>query len=137
MPGRRRGPGRSEGRIRNDLQFTSRGAVISVRTGKPLIIGHRGACGYLPEHTLASYQLAIDLGADMIEADLVPTRDGALICRHENELSLTTDVAAREELSSRRKTKTIDGTPIEGWFSEEFTLEEIRTLRARSRLDFR
>ncbi|MDB5288844.1 MAG: glycerophosphoryl diester phosphodiesterase [Phycisphaerales bacterium] len=103
----------------------------------PLIIGHRGACGYLPEHTLASYQLAIDFGADMIEADLVPTRDGALLCRHESELSLTTDVAGRQEFYSWRKMKTIDGVRIEGWFSEDFALEEIQTLRARQRLDFR
>jgi glycerophosphoryl diester phosphodiesterase len=104
---------------------------------RPIIIGHRGACGYLPEHTLPSYQLAIDLGADMIEADLVPTKGGALICRHENELSLTTDVATRPEFSHRHATKTIDGLQTEGWFAEDFTLEEIRTLRARQRLDFR
>ncbi|MDB5174792.1 MAG: glycerophosphoryl diester phosphodiesterase [Phycisphaerales bacterium] len=106
-------------------------------SGAPLIIGHRGVCGYLPEHTLASYQLAVDLGADMIEADLVPTRDGVLLCRHESELSLTTDVATRPEFSGRRTTKTIDGLRTEGWFAEDFTLEEVRALRARQRLEFR
>lgn len=104
-------------------------------TPLPVVIGHRGACGYRPEHTLASYELAIDMGADFIEPDLVPTRDGALIARHENEISGTTDVA--EAFPDRRTTKTIDGAPVTGFFTEDFTLAEIRTLRARERLPFR
>lgn len=99
------------------------------------IIGHRGACGYRPEHTLASYDLAIDQGADFIEMDLVITKDNVLIARHENEISQTTDVAIK---FPRRKTKkVIDGETIEGWFSEDFTLAEIKTLRARERLSQR
>lgn len=102
---------------------------------KPLIIGHRGACGYRPEHTLASYQLAIDMGADYIEPDLVITKDGVLIARHENEISETTDVATK--FPARKTTKTIDGKSITGWFTEDFTLKEIKTLRAKERLAFR
>jgi len=101
----------------------------------PLIIGHRGAPGYRPEHTLASYELAIDLGADFIEPDLVSTKDGMLIARHENDISGTTDVA--DKFPERRKTKTIDGIAITGFFTEDFTLAEIKTLRAKERLDFR
>ena len=97
----------------------------------PIVIAHRGASGYLPEHTLEAYALAIELGCDFIEPDLVATADGALIARHENELSASTDVAARSEWASRRTTKQIDGVVREGWFSEDFTLAEIRTLRAR------
>lgn len=104
-------------------------------TSLPVVIGHRGACGYRPEHTLASYELAIDMGADFIEPDLVPTRDGALIARHENEISGTSDVA--EIFPDRRTTKTIDGVPVTGFFTEDFTLAEIKTLRARERLPFR
>lgn len=100
----------------------------------PLVIGHRGASGYRPEHTLAAYELAIDLGADFIEPDLVSTRDGVLVARHENEISGTTDVATRPEFSSRRRTKTIDGVPFTGWFTEDFTLRELKTLRARERI---
>lgn len=99
---------------------------------RTLVIAHRGASGYLPEHTLAAYALAIAQGADFIEPDLVPTRDGVLIARHENELSATTDVADRPEFADRRTTKAIDGVDVEGWFSEDFTLAEIRTLRART-----
>lgn len=102
---------------------------------KPLIIGHRGACGYRPEHTLASYQLAIDMGADYIEPDLVITKDGVLIARHENEISETTDVAVK--FPDRKTTKTIDGKSVVGWFTEDFTLKEIKTLRAKERLNFR
>jgi glycerophosphoryl diester phosphodiesterase len=101
----------------------------------PLVIGHRGAAGHLPEHTLAGYTLAIELGADFIEPDLVITRDGVLIARHENELSDTTDVAAK--FPARRTQKAIDGKAVPGWFSEDFTLAEIKTLRARERLPFR
>lgn len=98
------------------------------------MIGHRGACGYRPEHTLESYRLAIRLGADVIEPDLVPTRDGVLVARHENEISGTTDVAAHPEFAGRRTTKVIDGEELTGWFTEDFTLEELRTLRATERL---
>jgi glycerophosphoryl diester phosphodiesterase len=101
---------------------------------KPLVLGHRGAAGYRPEHTLASYQLAIDLGADFIEPDLVSTRDGKLIARHENDITGTTDVSAHPEFASRKATKVIDGVSITGWFTEDFTLAEIKTLRARERL---
>ena len=101
----------------------------------PLVIGHRGACGHRPEHTLASYALAIDLGADFVEPDLVPTKDGALIARHENELGDTTDAAVK--FPGRRRSKDIDGRRVTGFFSEDFTLAEIGTLRARERLPFR
>ena len=100
----------------------------------PLVIGHRGASGYRPEHTLASYQLAIDMGADYIEPDLVSTKDHVLVARHENEIGGTTDVADHPEFADRRTTKTVDGAPITGWFTEDFTLTELRTLRARERI---
>ncbi len=103
----------------------------------PLVIGHRGATGYLPEHTLASYKLAIEQGADYIEPDLVSTKDGVLIARHEVNITGTTDVAAHPEFASRRTTKTIDGVVEEGWFADDFTLAEIRTLGATQRLAFR
>ena len=96
----------------------------------PLIIGHRGASGYLPEHTLAAYQLAIELGADYIEPDLVMTRDGHLIARHEPNLIATTDVKNRPEFASRKRTAKVDGFEEEGWFASDFTLAEIKTLRA-------
>lgn len=110
-------------------------AALTARTGAPLVIGHRGAPAYRPEHTLASYALAIDLGVDFIEPDLVSTKDGALIARHENEISGTTDVALK--FPERKTTKTIDGKTIEGYFTEDFTLAEIKTLRAKERLAFR
>ena len=97
-----------------------------------LVIAHRGASGYRPEHTLAAYTLAIEQGADFIEPDLVPTRDGVLIARHENELSTTTDVADHPSFADRRAVKMVDGVRVEGWFSEDFTLAEIRQLRART-----
>jgi glycerophosphoryl diester phosphodiesterase len=100
----------------------------------PLVIGHRGASGYRPEHTLASYRLAIAMGADFIEPDLVSTKDGVLVARHENEIGGTTDVAGHPEFAARRATKTIDGVPVTGWFTEDFTLAELRTLRAKERL---
>jgi glycerophosphoryl diester phosphodiesterase len=103
----------------------------------PILIAHRGASGYRPEHTLASYELAIEMGADFIEPDLVSTRDGVLIARHENEISETTDVGDRPEFAARKTTKRIDGNEITGWFSEDFTFAEIKTLRARERLPFR
>ena len=103
----------------------------------PIVIAHRGASGYRPEHTLASYELAIGMGADFIEPDLVATRDGVLVARHENEISETTDVAARPEFAARKTVKRIDGREVAGWFTEDFTLAEIKTLRARERLPFR
>ncbi|MEP5936821.1 MAG: glycerophosphodiester phosphodiesterase family protein [Erythrobacter sp.] len=99
-----------------------------------LIIAHRGASAERPEHTLAAYELAIDRGADYIEPDLVATKDLVLVSRHENELSDTTDVANREEFETRRRDKTIDGQRVAGWFVEDFTLEELRTLRAKERV---
>jgi glycerophosphoryl diester phosphodiesterase len=100
----------------------------------PLVIGHRGACGYVPEHTLTSYFIAIQQGADYIEPDLVMTRDAVLIARHENEIGATTNVADHAEFATRRKAKIVDGEAIEGWFTEDFTLPEIKTLRARERI---
>jgi glycerophosphoryl diester phosphodiesterase len=100
----------------------------------PLVIGHRGASGYRPEHTLASYRLAIEMGADYIEPDLVSTKDHVLVARHENEIGGTTDVASHPEFADRETTKTIDGRSVTGWFTEDFTLAELRTLRARERL---
>jgi glycerophosphoryl diester phosphodiesterase len=101
---------------------------------KPLIIGHRGCSGERPEHTALSYERAIDQGADFIEPDLVPTKDGHLVVRHENEIGGTTDVAKHPEFASRKTTKVIDGQQITGWFTEDFTLAEIKTLRCRERL---
>ena len=100
----------------------------------PLVIGHRGASGYRPEHTLASYELAARMGADYVEPDLVSTADGILVARHENEISGTTDVASHPEFASRHTTKTIDDVAISGWFTEDFTLAELRTLRAKERI---
>jgi len=102
--------------------------------GKPIVIAHRGASGERPEHTATAYRLAIAQGADAVEPDLVPTRDGVLVCRHENELSGTTDIAARPEFAGRRTSKTIEGREHAGWFSEDFTLAELKTLRCRERL---
>ncbi len=99
-----------------------------------VVIAHRGASGERPEHTLEGYQLAIDQGADYIEPDLVMTRDGVLIARHENEIGGTTDVADHPEFAARRRSQLIDGVAITGWFTEDFTLAEIKTLRARERL---
>ncbi|MEU6975936.1 MULTISPECIES: glycerophosphodiester phosphodiesterase [unclassified Streptomyces] len=100
----------------------------------PTVIGHRGASGYRPEHTLGSYQLALDLGAHVIEQDLVPTKDGHLVCRHENDITGTTDVADHPEFASRKTTKSIDGVSLTGWFTEDFTLAELKTLRAKERI---
>ncbi|MFF4397703.1 glycerophosphodiester phosphodiesterase [Streptomyces sp. NPDC001480] len=101
----------------------------------PTIIGHRGASGYRPEHTFGSYQLALDLGADVVEAgDLVPTKDGHLVCRHEPEIGGTTDVASHPEFAGRRTTKVLDGVSTTGWFTEDFTLAELKTLRAVERI---
>jgi glycerophosphoryl diester phosphodiesterase len=110
-------------------------ATISAVVSTPLIIGHRGAPGHRPEHTLAGYRLAAEMGADYIEPDLVSTKDGVLIARHENEIGSTTDAAVK--FPDRKRTKTVDGASVTGWFSEDFTLAEIKTLRARERLEFR
>src|SRR5215218_8971127 len=99
-----------------------------------LVIGHRGASGYRPEHTLASYELAARMGADYIEPDVVSTKDGVLVARHENEISGTTDVENHSEFAGRKATKTIDGVAVTGWFTEDFTLAELKTLRAKERL---
>src|SRR3954463_16726921 len=107
--------------------------VTAAKARKLTIVGHRGASGYRPEHTLASYALAARMGADYIEADLVSTKDGVLVARHENDISQTTDVAAHREFRSRRTTKTVDGVRITGWFTEDFTVAELRTLRAKER----
>ena len=100
----------------------------------PIVIGHRGASGYVPEHTLTSYFIAIQDGADYVEPDLVMTKDGVLVARHENEIGGTTNVAEHPQFASRRTTKAIDGNPVTGWFTEDFTLAELKTLRARERI---
>ncbi|MEU1318828.1 glycerophosphodiester phosphodiesterase family protein [Streptomyces tibetensis] len=102
--------------------------------GGPVVIGHRGAAGWRPEHTALSYTYAVQTGADWIEPDLVPTKDHVLVVRHENEISQTTDVARHPEFADRRTTKTVDGRPVTGWFTEDFTLAELKTLRAVERL---
>ncbi|MCY0857747.1 glycerophosphodiester phosphodiesterase [Cupriavidus sp. D39] len=101
---------------------------------KALVIGHRGASALRPEHTLASYQRAIDDGADVVEPDLVMTRDGVLVARHENEIGTTTNVAELPQFASRKRIKVIDGERLDGWFTEDFTLAELKTLRARERI---
>ncbi|GAA2987120.1 glycerophosphoryl diester phosphodiesterase [Microbacterium terrae] len=100
----------------------------------PLVIGHRGAPGYRPEHSRSSYDLALELGVDAVEPDVVVSRDGVLVVRHENEISGTTDVADRPEFAERRTTKTVDGAELTGWFTEDFTWDELSTLRCRERL---
>ncbi|MFJ4224358.1 glycerophosphodiester phosphodiesterase family protein [Microbacterium sp. NPDC089695] len=100
----------------------------------PLVIGHRGAPGYRPEHTRSSYELALAMGVDAVEPDVVATKDGVLVVRHENEISGTTDVAARPEFAARKTTKRVDGQALTGWFTEDFTWEELATLRSRERL---
>jgi glycerophosphoryl diester phosphodiesterase len=99
-----------------------------------LVIAHRGASGERPEHTIESYRLAIEEGADYIEPDLVMTRHGVLVARHENEIGGTTDVAQHPEFAARHRAQIIDGETMTGWFTEDFTLAEIKTLRARERL---
>jgi glycerophosphoryl diester phosphodiesterase len=108
--------------------------MTSPSSSKIVVIAHRGASGERPEHTIESYRLAIEEGADYIEPDLVMTRDGVLIARHENEIGGTTDVAQHPEFASRRRTQIIDGESMTGWFTEDFTLSEIKRLRARERL---
>lgn len=109
-------------------------AMVRAGVRKPIVIAHRGASGERPEHTLLAYGLAIEQGCDFIEPDLVVTKDGHLVVRHENEIGGTTDVASRPEFAARKATKTIDGESLTGWFTEDFTLAEIKTLRARERL---
>ena len=104
------------------------------RLPRPVVIGHRGAPAYRPEHTAASFELAIDMGADLIEPDVVVSRDGVLVVRHESELSLSTDVAERAIFADRRTTRTVKGKEVTGWFTEDFTLTELRTLRAVERM---
>lgn len=110
------------------------GGYVEKPLSPPIVIAHRGASGERPEHTLAAYDLAIQQGADVIEPDLVPTKDGVLVARHENEIGETTDVADHAEFAARRTTRTIDGRTVTGWFTEDFTLAELKRLRARERL---
>ena len=121
--------GVSVARAGNDDEHDGRG-----HRADPLVIAHRGASGYRPEHTLAAYELGARLGADYVEPDLVRTKDGVLVARHENEISGTTDVASRPEFAARRTTKVIDGVSLTGWFTEDFTLAELKTLRAIERI---
>lgn len=118
---------------RPDLVMASPGGMRP-GAGRPVVIAHRGASGYLPEHTVAAYELAARQGADYLEADLVLTRDGHLVVRHENELSSTTDIASRPELAHLCTTKVVGGRRVTGWFSEDLTLEQVKTLRAVERL---
>jgi glycerophosphoryl diester phosphodiesterase len=110
---------------------TPSSAYPTLNGAKPLVIGHRGASGYLPEHTLAAYKKAVEMGADFIEPDLVVTKDGELIARHEPNITATTDVSARPEFASRKTTRKVDGMNETGWFATDFTLAELRTLRAK------
>ncbi len=110
------------------------GPALARPGSRPIVIAHRGSSGERPEHTPMAYRLAVDQGADFIEPDLVVTRDGHLVVRHENEIGGTTDVAARPEFTDRRQVKVIDGEKLEGWFAEDFTLAELKTLRARERM---
>lgn len=115
-----------------DLAVSRRATPSLVVT--PAVVAHRGASGYRPEHTIEAYRMAIRMGADDIEIDLVATRDGVLVARHESEISATTDVASHPEFADRETTKTIDGVTMTGWFVEDFTLAELKTLTARERL---
>ncbi|MGK5115101.1 glycerophosphodiester phosphodiesterase family protein [Geodermatophilus sp. CPCC 205506] len=114
----------------------SESLAVDPATGlrRPVVVGHRGAPAYRPEHTAGSYELAIDLGAELIEPDVVVSRDGALVVRHENELSRSTDVAGRPEFAGRRTTRVVGERERSGWFAEDFTLAELRTLRAVERM---
>ena len=106
----------------------------SVPRKSPLVIGHRGAPGYRPEHSRSSYELALAMGVDAVEPDVVATKDGVLVVRHENEISGTTDVAEHPEFADRKTTKRVDGQALTGWFTEDFTWAELSTLRGRERL---
>lgn len=114
--------------------IASPATVPAIRPARPVIVGHRGAPSYRPEHTAASFELAVDLGADLIEPDVVVSRDGALIVRHDRELSLTTDVAKHRRFADRRTTKVIDGRLVTDWFVEDFDFHELRSLRAVERI---
>lgn len=116
------------------IAASSPSRTAAPRTGPPLLIAHRGASALRPEHTLGAYARAIQDGADFIEPDLVATKDGVLVARHENNIAETTDVAARAEFAGRKTVKTIDGERQEGWFTEDFSFAELKTLRARERL---
>lgn len=118
--------------IQAQAQKKSSVRIYPTLSGKaPLVIGHRGASGYLPEHTLEAYKLAITQGADFIEPDLVATQDGILIARHEPNITSTTDVSERPEFANRKTKRKVDGVEEEGWFASDFTLAEIKTLRAK------
>src|SRR5918995_1627285 len=117
-----------------DLAEYGRDYAEGVPRRSPLVIGHRGAPGYRPEHSRSSYDLALAMGVDAVEPDVVVSRDGVLVVRHENEISGTTDVSDRPEFADRRTTKTIDGSELTGWFTEDFTWDELSTLRCRERL---
>ncbi|WP_299034811.1 glycerophosphodiester phosphodiesterase family protein [uncultured Pseudokineococcus sp.] len=127
-------------RVAVDAAVDETRPAVGTATGRgegrdvPLVLAHRGASGYAPEHTGAAYEMAISMGADYIEPDLVLSQDGVFFVRHENEISGTTDVADRPEFADRRTTKTVDGVELTGWFTEDFTAAELRTLRARERL---
>ena len=116
------------------MMSTTARAADPQHRATPIVIGHRGASGYVPEHTLTSYFIAMQDGADYVEPDLVMTKDGVLVARHENEIGGTTNVAEHPEFASRHTTKVIDGTSVTGWFTEDFTLAELKTLRARERI---
>src|SRR6478736_348426 len=116
------------------LLFGMTGVAEAKSKALPIVIGHRGSPAYRPEHTLGSYQLAIDMGADYIEPDLVSTKDHQLVVRHEPNITDTTDVSQHPEFASRKTTKTIDGVTQTGWFTDDFTLAELRTLRATERI---
>ena len=120
--------------LRVTLAILALMSLATAATARPFVIGHRGASGERPEHTLVAYALALEQGADFVEPDVVPTKDGELVARHENEISGTTDVAEHPEFAARRTTKTIEGRAVTGWFTEDFTLAELKTLHARERL---
>ncbi|MDW5418049.1 glycerophosphodiester phosphodiesterase [Iodobacter sp. CM08] len=118
----------------DDAEVVVPPAAVATPLPAKLVIGHRGASALRPEHTIAAYTKAIEIGADVIEPDLVSTKDGVLVARHENEISGTTNVADKPEFASRKATKNIDGVSITGWFTEDFTLAELKTLRAKERI---
>lgn len=118
----------------NSTNNTPPPPVVKPTPAKPVVYGHRGAAGYLPDHTLAGYIKGIDLGADYVEPDLVMTKDGVLVCRHEPNISGTTDVASHPEFADRKRTMNVDGVDVTDWFVSDFTLAELKTLRARQPL---
>lgn len=116
------------------LALPAGAAPMPAKPRRPIVIAHRGASGLRPEHTPTAYRLAVDQGADFIEPDLCFTKDGHMVVRHENEIGGTTNIAGHAEFAGRKATKTVDGETVEGWFTEDFTLAELKTLRARERL---